>query len=109
MKPALPCLALLALVACADASDDPLDLPPDADPIVGTIDADVPTPTPDARPRPDATPGACETPIAPDPLADERAACTFTGGALAADTLGFRAMVDLEDGLRSTWDWVRKE
>ena len=28
---------------------------------------------------------------------------------LAAETLGFSAMVDLEDGLRSTWDWVRKE
>ena len=28
---------------------------------------------------------------------------------LAAETLGFSAMVDIEDGLRSTWDWVRKE
>jgi UDP-glucose 4-epimerase len=28
---------------------------------------------------------------------------------LAAESLGFSAMVDLEDGLRSTWDWVRKE
>ena len=28
---------------------------------------------------------------------------------LAAATLGFSAMVDIEDGLRSTWDWVRKE
>jgi len=28
---------------------------------------------------------------------------------LAAETLGFSAMVDLDDGLRSTWDWVRKE
>jgi UDP-glucose 4-epimerase len=28
---------------------------------------------------------------------------------LAAESLGFRAMVDLEDGLRSTWEWVQKE
>ena len=28
---------------------------------------------------------------------------------LAADELGFTAFVDLEDGLRSTWEWVRKE
>jgi UDP-glucose 4-epimerase len=28
---------------------------------------------------------------------------------LAAETLGFSAMVDIEDGLRSTWEWVRKE
>lgn len=28
---------------------------------------------------------------------------------LAATELGFRAMVDLEDGLQATWDWIRKE
>ena len=28
---------------------------------------------------------------------------------LAARELGFAPMVDLEDGLRATWDWVRKE
>ena len=27
----------------------------------------------------------------------------------AARELGFTAMVDLEDGLRATWDWIRKE
>ncbi|MGH3064801.1 MAG: NAD-dependent epimerase/dehydratase family protein [Gaiellaceae bacterium] len=27
---------------------------------------------------------------------------------LAASELGFRAMVDLEDGLQATWDWVRE-
>ena len=27
---------------------------------------------------------------------------------LAADELGFRAMVELEDGLQATWDWVRE-
>jgi len=34
---------------------------------------------------------------------------SFLDPTLAAETLGFRAMVDLEDGLRSTWDWVQKE
>jgi UDP-glucose 4-epimerase len=34
---------------------------------------------------------------------------SFLDPTLAAETLGFTAMVDLEDGLRSTWDWVRKE
>jgi nucleoside-diphosphate-sugar epimerase len=28
---------------------------------------------------------------------------------LAASELGFMAFVDLEDGLRSTWEWVQKE
>ena len=28
---------------------------------------------------------------------------------LAARELGFRAMVELEDGLQATWDWVRSE
>jgi UDP-glucose 4-epimerase len=28
---------------------------------------------------------------------------------LAARELGFAAMVELEDGLRATWDWIRKE
>ena len=28
---------------------------------------------------------------------------------LAAESLGFAAMVELEDGLRSTWDWVMQE
>ena len=34
---------------------------------------------------------------------------SFLDPTLAAETLGFRAMVDLEDGLRSTWDWIQKE
>jgi len=34
---------------------------------------------------------------------------SFLDPTLAADTLGFRAMVDLEDGLRSTWDWIQEE
>ena len=34
---------------------------------------------------------------------------SFLDPTLAADTLGFRAMVDLEDGLRSTWNWIQKE
>jgi phospholipase C len=32
--------------------------------------------------------GACPSPVAPDPLASERAACTFTTGARVKDTLG---------------------
>jgi UDP-glucose 4-epimerase len=28
---------------------------------------------------------------------------------LAATELGFRAMVELDDGLQATWDWIRKE
>jgi UDP-glucose 4-epimerase len=28
---------------------------------------------------------------------------------LAASELGFMAFVDLEDGLQSTWEWIRKE
>ena len=27
----------------------------------------------------------------------------------AASELGFTAMVELEDGLRATWEWIRKE
>jgi UDP-glucose 4-epimerase len=34
---------------------------------------------------------------------------SFLDTTRAAESLGFTAMVDLEDGLRSTWDWVRKE
>ena len=34
---------------------------------------------------------------------------SFLDTTLAAERLGFTAMVDLEDGLRSTWDWVQKE
>jgi UDP-glucose 4-epimerase len=34
---------------------------------------------------------------------------SFLDPELAASELGFRAMVDLEDGLRATWDWLRKE
>jgi len=34
---------------------------------------------------------------------------SFLDTTLAAESLGFTAMVDLEDGLRSTWDWVLKE
>jgi UDP-glucose 4-epimerase len=32
---------------------------------------------------------------------------SFLDPELAASELGFRAMVDLEDGLRATWDWLR--
>jgi len=31
---------------------------------------------------------------------------SFLDTARAAESLGFMAMVDLEDGLRATWDWV---
>jgi UDP-glucose 4-epimerase len=34
---------------------------------------------------------------------------SFLDPTRAADELGFTAMVDLEDGLRATWDWVLKE
>lgn len=34
---------------------------------------------------------------------------SFLDPELAASELGFRAMVELEDGLRATWDWIRKE
>jgi UDP-glucose 4-epimerase len=51
--------------------------------------------------------------VAGSDTAAERAAArlgelqrSFLDPAHAADALGFRAMVDLEDGLRATWDWV---
>jgi UDP-glucose 4-epimerase len=34
---------------------------------------------------------------------------SFLDPTRAATELGFTAMVELEDGLRSTWDWIRKE
>jgi UDP-glucose 4-epimerase len=34
---------------------------------------------------------------------------SFLDPTRAATELGFTAMVDLEDGLRATWDWVLKE
>jgi UDP-glucose 4-epimerase len=34
---------------------------------------------------------------------------SFLDPTKAADSLGFAAMVGLEDGLRATWDWVTKE
>jgi UDP-glucose 4-epimerase len=34
---------------------------------------------------------------------------SFLDPTRAADELGFTAMVDLEDGLRATWDWILKE
>jgi UDP-glucose 4-epimerase len=34
---------------------------------------------------------------------------SFLDPTRAASDLGFTAMVDLEDGLRATWDWVQKE
>jgi len=34
---------------------------------------------------------------------------SFLDPTRAADSLGFAAMVGLEDGLRATWDWVTKE
>ena len=33
---------------------------------------------------------------------------SFLDPELAARELGFRAMVELEDGLRATWDWIRQ-
>ena len=33
---------------------------------------------------------------------------SFLDPELAARELGFTAMVDLEDGLRATWDWIRQ-
>jgi UDP-glucose 4-epimerase len=34
---------------------------------------------------------------------------SFLDPTRAAESLGFTAMVDLEDGLRATWDWITKE
>jgi UDP-glucose 4-epimerase len=34
---------------------------------------------------------------------------SFLDPTRAGESLGFMAMVDLEDGLRATWDWVQKE
>ena len=34
---------------------------------------------------------------------------SFLNPELAARELGFTAMVELEDGLRATWDWIQKE
>jgi UDP-glucose 4-epimerase len=34
---------------------------------------------------------------------------SFLDPELAASELGFRAMVDLEDGLRATWDWLQRD
>jgi len=34
---------------------------------------------------------------------------SFLDPARAAESLGFTAMVDLEDGLRATWEWITKE
>jgi UDP-glucose 4-epimerase len=34
---------------------------------------------------------------------------SFLDPGLAARELGFTAMVELEDGLRATWDWIQKE
>jgi UDP-glucose 4-epimerase len=34
---------------------------------------------------------------------------SFLDPTRAAESLGFTAMVDLEDGLRATWEWVTKE
>jgi UDP-glucose 4-epimerase len=34
---------------------------------------------------------------------------SFLDPTRAAESLGFKAMVDLEDGLRATWEWVTKE
>jgi UDP-glucose 4-epimerase len=50
-----------------------------------------------------------ETPAehAPERLGELRR--SFLDPRRAADALGFTAMVDLEDGLRSTWEWVTKE
>jgi len=34
---------------------------------------------------------------------------SFLDPELAARELGFTAMVELEDGLRATWEWIQKE
>ena len=34
---------------------------------------------------------------------------SFLDTTLAAESLGFTAMADLEDGLRATWEWVQKD
>jgi UDP-glucose 4-epimerase len=34
---------------------------------------------------------------------------SFLDPTRAAESLGFTAMVDLEDGLRATWEWITKE
>jgi UDP-glucose 4-epimerase len=34
---------------------------------------------------------------------------SFLDTTRAAESLGFTAMVELEDGLRATWEWVQKE
>ena len=34
---------------------------------------------------------------------------SFLDPTRAAESLGFRAMVELEDGLRATWEWITKE
>jgi UDP-glucose 4-epimerase len=34
---------------------------------------------------------------------------SFLDTTLAAHELGFSAMVELEDGLAATWEWIRKE
>jgi UDP-glucose 4-epimerase len=44
---------------------------------------------------------------APERLGELRR--SFLDTTRAAESLGFTAMVDLEDGLRATWDWVQKE
>ncbi len=50
-----------------------------------------------------------ETPAehAPERLGELRR--SFLDTTRAAESLGFTAMVDLEDGLRATWEWVTKE
>jgi len=49
-----------------------------------------------------------ETPAehAPERLGELRR--SFLDTTRAAEALGFTAMVDLEDGLRATWEWIRR-
>jgi len=48
-----------------------------------------------------------EAAFAPARLGELQRSVLDTG--LAADELGFTAFVDLEDGLRSTWEWIQKD
>jgi UDP-glucose 4-epimerase len=50
-----------------------------------------------------------ETPAEHEPARLGELQRSFLDPALAAHELGFSAMVDLEDGLAATWEWLQKE
>jgi UDP-glucose 4-epimerase len=50
-----------------------------------------------------------EMPAAHEPARLGELQRSFLDPALAAHELGFGAMVELEDGLAATWEWIRKE